>query len=281
MKLRQAFARATFALVAGIGSLTASVGSATLIGTVDYSDTFTLNDSLRPSGTYNTNDGAYNVENCNGNTAAAWTPTSYFSFSNAASATGYGYSSSATGNDGATTGLALSGSSACFSFTYGVTRSNFVVQVDAYKNGGRVDICSLATAGDQPSSASNSLAVTFENSGTINLVNASGTTATTFTTGISTTDANWHNYAVNFNKGANAVSIYVDQTLKGTVDLTTFASGIYQTYSSNAVGTGGVAWPPLMLDNFQVGNAIPEPTSFLMMITGLIGLLAYAWRKRK
>jgi hypothetical protein len=28
-------------------------------------------------------------------------------------------------------------------------------------------------------------------------------------------------------------------------------------------------------------DAVPEPSSVLLMVTGLIGLLAYAWRKRK
>ena len=41
--------------------------------------------------------------------------------------------------------------------------------------------------------------------------------------------------------------------------------------------TGGLT--PL-LDGFVV-STVPEPTSMVLLVTGLIGLLAYAWRKRK
>jgi hypothetical protein len=30
-----------------------------------------------------------------------------------------------------------------------------------------------------------------------------------------------------------------------------------------------------------VGTAVPEPTAMMMLVTGLVGLLAYAWRRRK
>lgn len=71
------------------------------------------------------------------------------------------------------------------------------------------------------------------------------------------------------------------------------------TYSANAVTlTAGdkialLVWPDGMGngDVWDLGNdavaasfvvtAVPEPTALIMLVNGLIGLLAYAWRKRK
>ena len=74
-------------------------------------------------------------------------------------------------------------------------------------------------------------------------------------TGIAANDQTWHNFAVRFNKAANSVSIYVDRSLRGTIDLRAFKRGIYKDFSSAAVGIGvsvgtsAVGW----IDNFQVG----------------------------
>ena len=43
-------------------------------------------------------------------------------------------------------------------------------------------------------------------------------------------------------------------------------------------GTGN----PVYVDNIRVeASAIPEPSTLFMAATGVIGLLAYAWRKRR
>ena len=44
--------------------------------------------------------------------------------------------------------------------------------------------------------------------------------------------------------------------------------------------TGGVS--ELRFDNLDVtGPPVPEPSTLALLTSGLIGLLAYAWRKRK
>lgn len=50
------------------------------------------------------------------------------------------------------------------------------------------------------------------------------------------------------------------------------AAGLYTT------GSSGV----LCFDSFTIsGQAVPEPNTIMLLSTGLIGLLAYAWRKRR
>ena len=80
---------------------------------------------------------------------------------------------------------------------------------------------------------------------------------------------------------AHQISLYVNESLNGTIDLLTFAGGIYDNYSNQWVGAGaGLAagenrtWT----DNFQVGSAIPEPG-----VVALLGatLALSAMRRRR
>ena len=216
-----------------------------LISTVDYSDTFTLT-GIRTDGLYNDNSsGAYGVENSYGNPPATWTATSgIFSFKTPATSTDPAALGTATGNAGASSGMAEA-TDIDFNFAYG-RRSDYVVQVDAILPTDRLDISSVAAAGDSPlwyigNYVANSLSVFFRRdsvAGTpwpgysnglpgIEIFNGTlgtglyGTSGAPVLTGVN--DNNWHNFAVEFDQLHSLLRIYVDRTLKARVDLATFA----------------------------------------------------------
>ncbi len=48
-----------------------------------------------------------------------------------------------------------------------------------------------------------------------------------------------------------------------------------------SISTMGVYDQYGLINGFQIVNAVPEPGTIVLLITGLFGMLAYAWRKRK
>jgi len=262
---------APFALL--LSGLAGAVSQAqpTAIGTLDYSDTFTVGaagtpsaTNPRPNGMYNVNTfGGYNVENTYGNPQATWTPTGNFSFNTPGNSTGPAITRAATGNDGATNGFAQSGGGD-FNFTYGL-RSNYVVEVDAILPLDRLDIGSYPKAGNTIGTAG-SLTVFFRKDSVaglpgIGLYNGSKETAvvnaagTNVKTGVN--DQNWHRFAVHFDQPNNRLGLYVDGALKASVDLATFAGGIYAGFANGAVGVGGAGFNGTQaqwMDNFAVGS---------------------------
>lgn len=264
-----------------------------LISTVDASDTFTLGD-IRTDGLYNDDSGgAYAVEDSHGNPSSTWTPTSSFSFNTPGSSTAPDLLNAAVGNAGSTTGLAQSGGGDS-SFTYGL-RADYVVQFDAILPTDRLDITSLDVAGGGIFGANklsvflrrDSIAGTphaaFPDTGlpAMGLYNGSKETAVTdrpgnlIFTGVD--DNNWHNYAVRFNQSTHELGIYVDRILKVTVDLNTFAEGLYRDFSNGAVGmggAGGVFW----MDNLRVGApAAQESTPTTLVISHDAGSVVISW----
>lgn len=85
-------------------------------------------------------------------------------------------------------------------------------------------------------------------------------------------------------KGDDAVKTYVDgvkvgTTFDGNDPPVSFAN---QTFYLGAIPTVSVCGFKGYIDNFAIeGTAIPEPGTFSLVTIGLLGLLAYAWRKRK
>ena len=97
--------------------------------------------------------------------------------------------------------------------------------------------------------------------------------------------------------GAADVDTYVDFTFSGTTtELTSLIDGWWTDNAGlvirplfTGVGTTAVVWdssecavaayaPQLLVSGT---NIVPEPSAIVLLISGLVGLLAYAWRKRK
>lgn len=265
--------------------------SADLIGVVDHSDTFTVGLNGRTDGYYIPAGGTtpYDIEYTrSGLITPRWAPlgTQTFSFnSSATTIPGYGWTTS--GNSGAAAGVAQTGGGES-GITYG-QRSDFVVQSDyATSTGTYYDLWS----GD--GTGKNTLYVLFRKGdsgiavGYVDAAGAYSEASTGLLSGIGEGDASWHNTAVRFNKDANSLGIYIDSSLKGTLNLTSLAGGAFAGYATSHVGFGGdtedngglyVTW----IDNFRVGSVapVPEPSACVVTLTAVLGILAYAWRRRK
>lgn len=249
------------------------VGSSSLIGTLDYADTYTIpgaggRDNTTVYGVGDSGLAQNTVEQNFSNPSQQWQIVSGFAHRD--TTTSFGGLGAGSGNAGAATGFWETGGGEV-GHTYGV-RNDYVVQVDAILPGDRLNI----TSGDDPFGGifgTNSLAVFFRRDGATNpeigLFNGTTETDTGFSTGIGANDNNWHNYAVRFNQVDDEISFYVDENLVGTLDLATFAGGIYQNYSNGTVGHGGTFVTEV--DNYQVGSFIPEPASIALL--GLGGLM--------
>ena len=56
------------------------------------------------------------------------------------------------------------------------------------------------------------------------------------------------------------------------MDITTSFEGVLGQYGANHVGLGEVGFE---------GTIVPEPSALMLLCSALMGLLAYAWRKRR
>lgn len=81
-------------------------------------------------------------------------------------------------------------------------------------------------------------------------------------------------------------------TLTGTVselDGTVLMQHVYEQPDATSTGTafvqygswGGGYQSSAAFDNFTITGVVPEPGTLVLVATGLLGLLCYAWRKRK
>lgn len=265
-----------------------AVGSSSLIGTLDYSDTFTGTDAggrpNRPFVPAVQPASAYPVENVYGNPQISFDIGEGFSFA----ADGPGTPGLVDGTPsypltlapnasgaGSNTGFTQTGGGIDYAIPYNGLRSSYVVQVDAVQVGDRIDISSGAARGIF---APSSLSVFFRGDGTGNASLFNGATDTGlqglipgFNTGI-TGPGQWNNYAVRYDLGLKQIELFVNQNSLALIDLNTFAGGIYSNFSNSFVGAGsGLAagenrtWT----DNFQVGAPVPEPGTATLALLGV------------
>ena len=244
---------------------------AQLIGTLDYSDTFTVAEEggmpERLDGSIGTGSPAYDVENSHGNPVSTWTPHNRFGFNTGLGSACCGYPGN-DGNPGAATGLAQATANGDFSFAYGL-RTRYVVALDAILPNDRLDISSLSAPGNSIGSPG-SISVFFRRDDVVARTGYPGIgvykqngpeTAVTghdgarVLTGI--TDALWHNFAVLFDQTDGVLKFFVDGASVAAIDLNTFGGGAYRNFSNAAVGAGGFGYDlaarVLWIDNFQVG----------------------------
>ncbi len=248
----------------GPGGSGVTVGSSSLIPSLDYSDSYTGTpdggNPFRPYVAAIQPAQAYFVESSHGNPNRSFTG-SLWSIAQDPSAGGAGfvngtptYPGDATA--GSATGFTQRGGGGDYGIRYGL-RDQYVVQVDAVQMTDRIDI----TTGPTPGTifAGNSVSVFFRQSGSglpeIGIFNGATETNSGLTTGIA--PGTWNNYAVAFDRANNMIEVFVNETSRGVLDLNTFAGGIYANFSNAAVGAGGAGGNRTWTDNFQVGGASP------------------------
>ena len=244
-----------------------AVGGSSVIGTLDYSDSFTLtakggNPGRVASATPETPPATV-MENNHGNPAQTWSSGVWsLSYDPAVWATGASPYSGPSGT-GSDTGFTQRGSGGDWGIEYGL-RHDFVVQTDFVQTTDRVDI-SAGSARNTIGSV-NGLSVFFRTTAHPTYPEIGiyapgiGERDSGLASGIASA-GEWHNYAVRFNQVQRELEIFVDGTARGTIDLDTVAGGAFSSYapSNRAVSVGGSGTDRTWSDNFQVGASLAPP----------------------
>lgn len=235
----------TLPLVAGV-----PVGQSTVVGERMWSDTFTVAGRCA-SGYFNNAgqgdvtrvDSVYMVEYAVG--ATQWRRPANFSFNTPADAVTQ-YAHNNTGNEGAATGFAQSGSN--YVAFRGVLPTRVAFQMDARAT---CDFIAIATYSADLPDAGNGFLVKFYNTDAVKIAAYGAAEVDTgLTMGFTGLNTQWHNYAVIFDRAAQQVEIFIDEVSRGTVALASL--GVALNINDRCIGmgcAGYVAW----YDNVQVG----------------------------
>jgi hypothetical protein len=244
------------------------VGSSSLITDLDYSDTYTIGATspIVERQTYSAQTfplpaGVEAVEDNHGNGAGSW-PTNAWSIATDSAVNPGGFGYPGPSGEGSDTGMTQRGGGGDWSIPYGV-REVFMLQADFVQLTDRVDF----TIGDTPGDifAPGNISVFFRTTNhpsfpEIGIFNAgNGETDSGLTSGIEAANL-WQNYAVYVDVPNQILAFYVNEEVRGAIDLNTFAGGAYANILNNAfVGIGGSGNDRLWSDNFQVGSSAVEP----------------------
>jgi hypothetical protein len=93
------------------------------------------------------------------------------------------------------------------------------------------------------------------------------------------TGLDYHNYKLTQDAGSSSVKVYVDGFLQTTESGSSTVSDIQFGKSNWSLTTGGV-WASVEFKTLGT-LGVPEPSSVALLATGLLGMLVYAWRKRR
>jgi len=272
-----------FALVSSAGAAGVSIGSSTLIGQLQYSDSFTIGAGASvparvgyPAQTYPLPAGVEVVENNYGNPAGSW-GSGPFSIATDASNFPTG-SAPYPGSSGAgsATGFTQRGGGGDWSIPYNLS-DTFTIQFDYVQQPDRVDV----TFGPTSSNifGAGNLSIFFRRSAhpTLPEIGIFNAGIGEFNAGLisSIPSANqWNNYAIRVDVPNRLIEVFTNEISRGIIDLNTLNGGAYASLmnsgSNDFVGIGGAGNDRQWSDNFQVGLPIPEPATFTL--AGLAGL---------
>ncbi|RYD34565.1 MAG: hypothetical protein EOP86_10665, partial [Verrucomicrobiaceae bacterium] len=249
------------------------VGESSLIGKLDFSDSFTLGTGSRTNlapGAYPVGSSAPEalaVENFYANSEPFWSDARW-SISDDANVNNGTPPYPGGSGGGSATGMTQTGNAVDYGLEYDLG-NDFVVQFDAVQPLDRADLTigntRDAIAGDlNPDGLSLFIRADGHELPEVGLYNALlGEINTGLDTGLAAVKTGqWHNYAARFNLAAKTITVYVDEVSLGTVDLATLGSetipagsfaNLIMDASNDAVSVGGAGGTRLWTDNFQVG----------------------------